>query len=421
MSIKCAADFADWYDTTARNYTDEVLTEFVDRNPNLIGVWAAAGAANAFEIGSIVFVDLGRFGSGFGSGTTGGVFQDLLRALSVIPVGKVASTVGAIARPALGRFLNTAAQFYWAAKRGKLCVPISIGQALERTGQSLVMTLDDVLKAAGRSIESFDSKLGRGMLPAEVRETLEAMQAKFSELPARIATSWSDIVGYAQGTEGLLMVSIKRTVTKGGKLADTFHTILVSNSPQGVVIVDRYGLFKSLEELSVRYGSRAPSEFYRINVDKPIFAIANWVMDSALVSRLNAMGPLGAIAVRAAMMIGFNPAVPRAQVDEMFTKFTAGKSPEELYSAPVRPPEMAATMFTHEIGARIERKDWLSVISEKWYGDLLLWPIIFDFNRSAEFPHPKQMKPYMRIKVPFLPEMTKEQRIAVRQRGLNWK
>jgi len=423
MSIRCAADFADWYDTVARQYSEEQLTKFVDANPNMIGVLVSGTASTVFDVSSIVFVDLARFGSGAASGTAGGVFQDVLRVLSVIPVGKVASTVGAVLRPTLGKIVNVLGQFYWASRAGKACVPISIGQALQRTGQALVVTLDDIARAAGRELSSFDGAAGRGMTPAEVKQTLVALKAKFTELPARAASSWSDLVMFAEGTEGVLLVSLRRTANRAGQISDGFHRVIVARTREGVAIIDRSGVFKSLEDLSRRYGSTGPAEFFTINQNNAIIVVADWVMDPALIGRLNMLGPLGAIVTRAAMLVGFNPSVPRAQIDAAFQAFVAQNpaTPGELYPAPTRPPEMAPLLFTHEIGARIERKDWLSVISEKWYGDMLLWPVIFDFNRSPDFTHPKQMKPFMRIKVPVLPTMTSAERTAIRKRALDWR
>jgi hypothetical protein len=96
--------------------------------------------------------------------------------------------------------------------------------------------------------------------------------------------------------------------------------------------------------------------------------------------------------------------------------------PESLYPPPTRPPETVSVMYTHTVeGPSVKQSDWLSSIAKKWYGDMLLWPIIFDFNRTAQFSNPNVIVVGQRIKVPFINNMTPAQLADYRKRGLNWK
>jgi len=75
----------------------------------------------------------------------------------------------------------------------------------------------------------------------------------------------------------------------------------------------------------------------------------------------------------------------------------------------------------HEIGAVITKADWLSSLAGVHYGDVLLWPIIFDKNKSATFTNPNVMRPKQKIEIPPLPALTPSEREQIRARGRNWK
>jgi hypothetical protein len=418
MSITCAADFADWYDGEARQYTDKVLTDFVHNNPNLFGVMVAGTAMTAFDAASVFFVDLARLGSGAGSGGAKGVFEDVLRVLSVTPIGKIAK----VSKPVIGRIVRAIANFFrWRTFRGGLCVPISIGQALQETGQKVLVGLDDVLNAMGRRIESFKGVIddtGGGGKISEIKKALTEMKAVFEELPARSAQNWDDLRMFAEGTEGVIMVPLKRTF----RGADTRHMILVSKTKDGIQIIDRTGIHKTLDDLSRRYGSTNPSEFYQISQAHPLIIVKNWVIDPALQARLNAMGPLGAVMVKVGIAFGFNPDEDVEEIKKKFRSHLAGLPPESLYPPPVRSPETVSVMGVHTIdGPGIQKKDWLSNIAGKWYGDVLLWPALWDFNKGPDFTNPNKMYVGQRIKIPFLNEKPAEEIKALRQRGYNWK
>ena len=413
MTIKCAADFADWYDTVARNYTDEVLTGFVDKHPNLFGVAVAGYAGYSFEFGSVFFVDLARLGTGVAEGSAKGVFSDILRALSVVPIGKVAS----VGKPIIGKVVQGLANsFYWRTLRGKLCVPIAIGQALQLTGQRLVVRLTDVTKAMGRELASFDSAIGKGASITEARKALNALKAQFDELPAGAAQSWDDIVMYAEGTDGVLVIPLNRTISRGGNAADIFHSVMVAKTSQGVQIFDRSGLYRSLDDLSRHYGSMNPSEFYRVNTVSPLLVIKNWVLDPALAGGLNALGPLGAVVLKATMNLAFNPDVPPEAIAQAFQQHVANAPPPA--APPIQPPANPQDYLP----------DWpvtrggvmLSKVSLDRYGTYHLWPLIWDENRALIGSNPNKVPVGVTLKIKKKEKYTPAQIEDAKRRSPNW-
>ncbi|MBK9154788.1 MAG: LysM peptidoglycan-binding domain-containing protein [Chloracidobacterium sp.] len=419
MSITCAADFADWYDGELRQYADKALTDFVHNNPGFFGVFVAGTAMSGFDAAGVFFVDLARLGAGVGEGGAKGVFQDVLRVLSVTPVGKLAK----VSKPIIGRIVRAIANvFRWRKIEGGLCVPISIGQALQETGQKVLVNLDDALAGMGRTKESFDGAMAQGGKIVEIKRALNEANAVFEELPARVAQSWDDIRMFAQGTEGVIMVTLKRVLKRPTGDVHKAHMILASKTKDGVRIIDRKGIFNSLEDLSRHYGSITPAEFYKVSQSHALILVKNWVIDPALASRLNAMGPLGAVMVKVGIAFGFNPEVDVEEIKRKFRAHLAGLPPESLYPPPTRPPEMESVMFTHEVsGPAVKKEDWLSSIAYKWYGDFLLWPILWDYNKSASFTDPNKIKVGQRIKVPFITNKTANELSQYKQRGRQWK
>src|SRR5687767_11705855 len=103
MPIECTADFADWYTKASGNFKDEVLAEFVHRNPNFFGVLVAGTAAAHLDIVESFWIDFQRLGSGFGQGSARAVFEDVLRTLSVVPLERLA---GLVPKPLIGRIIQ---------------------------------------------------------------------------------------------------------------------------------------------------------------------------------------------------------------------------------------------------------------------------------------------------------------------------
>ncbi|MEO7674939.1 MAG: hypothetical protein ABIU09_12785 [Pyrinomonadaceae bacterium] len=406
--ITCAADFADWYDGEARQFKEEVLTDFVHNNPGFFGVFVAGVVSTQFEVGSVFFVDIARLGTGAAEGSAKGIFQDVLRALSVIPAGKIPT----VAKPILARIVRILTNlFRWRKVEGGLCIPISIAQALQHTGQKLVVSLDEILTAMGKKL---DDVFKDGATQKELIKALTEMKAVFSEIPMNPFADWNAIKAVAEGTEGVVIIRLELFDTVGKFLAG--HKIVVSKTLQGTQIIDRYGVFKNLDDLSRHYGG-----IFKIDTAESMVIIKNWVFDPALARRLNIFGPLGAMVVRVGTAFGFNPYKDAKEIKAKFRDYIAALPPESLYPPPTRPPETVSVMGVHTIdGPGIQKKDWLSSIAGQWYGDLLLWPALWDFNKGPEFTNPNKMYVGQRIKIPFLDKKSSDEIMRYKQRGYNW-
>jgi LysM repeat protein len=64
--------------------------------------------------------------------------------------------------------------------------------------------------------------------------------------------------------------------------------------------------------------------------------------------------------------------------------------------------------------------DSLSLISGKFYQDVLLWPVLYDTNKSTVGPDPNLIKPGMKLTVPDISGMSSSQISQTRERGRNW-
>ena len=65
--------------------------------------------------------------------------------------------------------------------------------------------------------------------------------------------------------------------------------------------------------------------------------------------------------------------------------------------------------------------DWLSKIAQAYYGDMYLWPLIYDANRATIGGNPNLIKPGQELSVPDLKSFTAVQLDEYRRRGRNWK
>jgi LysM repeat protein len=65
--------------------------------------------------------------------------------------------------------------------------------------------------------------------------------------------------------------------------------------------------------------------------------------------------------------------------------------------------------------------DSLSAIAGKFYGDVLLWPILYDANRAVVGPDPNLIKPGQKLKIPDISGYSSSQLSDARNRGRNWR
>ncbi len=433
-----AADLADWLENELKKEDDrrygnqemarkKDIEAFVDAHPDYFAVavvWDLADTVNngvtsvfngraigKFSTGFVV--DILRLGTGAGEGSAWGIFEDVLRVASIVPWGRVAEFVSTQAFRVAGPMVTRLRQVSWGAIRGETCVPISIAQALEHTGTKLFVTLEDVARAMGKDLSLISKE---GASNPEIRAALKEFKAIFDEIPPGEINSFLDVASLARNTKGVLLVSLETTVAG----VPRYHQVMVTNTAKGFKIFDRKGIFNSFEELARHYPGIGPRGF-ALHEYSPVFLIKNWAMDAALVSKLNFLGPFGMVVVKGVeMVLGFNPQTGAEKAKEDFAKFAANGQPQP--TTPSEPMPQRPLKHTHRVvGPVVQKRDWLSSIAQQWYGDVLLWPILFDYNRDASFTNPNKIVVGQIIKVPDISDQTPQQRNEYRQRGRNWR
>jgi hypothetical protein len=228
-----ASDLAVWWEKNRRE-SNKVLDDFVDANPHL---WVlAAVTATAMDVGAGT-VDLLRFGEGaaesFETGKLAPLLQDVLRG------GAIAAQVGSLAqgaRPLLGKLK------LYSDPGGGICVPISIGNALRRTGQRFLLSLQEIGEASGLPLRQIWQ---RGLSDPQMLAVLRRLGAKFEVVGN--ARSLENLISVARKADGVL--SLPLSGASGG------HMALLERVGNTVRIVDRTGFYNSLAELSRRYGT----------------------------------------------------------------------------------------------------------------------------------------------------------------------
>jgi hypothetical protein len=94
---------------------------------------------------------------------------------------------------------------------------------------------------------------------------------------------------------------------------------------------------------------------------------------------------------------------------------------------PVAPGTPARELATVTVGERCRKLagkhyDMLSRIAQDFYGDALLWPVLYDHagNRKTIGDNPNSVKNGQKIVVPDITNLTGTEREAIRARGRNW-
>jgi nucleoid-associated protein YgaU len=65
--------------------------------------------------------------------------------------------------------------------------------------------------------------------------------------------------------------------------------------------------------------------------------------------------------------------------------------------------------------------DSLSLISKKFWGDLMLWPILYDANRQTVGSDPNRIEIGQRLSIPNIKSYSNAQLTDARSRGRNWR
>lgn len=402
-----AADMAKFFEQEKEKGRNLQLKMWIDDNPDNLAVLVTATALATIEdiseapvrLPETIVLDLMKLGTGFAEGTKLGIAEDILRLLSVIPEGKIVQGASGL-RPFLGGIVQRLSNLrYFRTLRGKSCAPISIAQALIRTGQRFVVKLEDVARAMERTVDSF---IDHGASSDEVRAALGKLKANFAELPAGSASTFDDVKLFAEGTDGVMLVALKRS--RAG--VDGRHLVVVGKTRNGVKIFDRKGVFDNLEALSRAYGSKSASEFYQVNIKRPLFSVLNWTIDPELVHLLNKLGMLGAVVVRASMILGFDVKKSIGQLKAEFDAFARDRNAGPLPPPPGPPSQSGPPNPRKDIFDKVYipgAGTMLSNLAKKYYqGRYDMWPLIWaaNFELIGENPNRVPADIYLDILTP---------------------
>ncbi len=356
----------------------------------------------------MLVLDMMQLGTGVAERSKLGIAEDVLRLLSVTPVGRVVRGTGNLLVPFVGSIAQRLSNFaIWRQVRGGVCGLIAAAQAMQRTGSSIVVPLAEIAKKAGRPLDAISRD---GMNIVEIAKALRGLGAHVSETSGRYIRTWQELATHARGVDGVTLAFIGGI--RNGKPVG--HFIVVGRGSGGSIqIFDRAGVFSTLDDLSRRY---------RVNfqlTNEPILNIGNWALDPALANQLDKFGPLAAVVVRVAAIITLNPSVPVARLQADFDAFLADRNAGPLPPNPSPgPPPASDVMAMHYVPAQ---GVMLSKVSMSYYGTHHMWPLIWDANRELIGPNPNRVPKEIYLRILKQHVYTAAQLAEAKRRSLNWK
>ena len=110
-----------------------------------------------------------------------------------------------------------------------------------------------------------------------------------------------------------------------------------------------------------------------------------------------------------------------------------GDPPADLPDLTTNPNEWTRTIigkppYWYTVRQGIPKDDWISSRAGKEYGDVLLWPLIYEATREEErkagqvkFVNQNKMWPGQKVFVPDISGIPAEKKAAARKRGMDWK
>jgi hypothetical protein len=397
--IMIGSDCADWWDEQLKNYKAE-LEAYVLENPSYWGIAVATAKATGADLAHVYFVDLARLGEGAGQGGVKGIVQDLLRVMQFIPAGKVLSA----SKGFFGRIAQRLSNFlHWRNVKGGTCAPIAIAQALQRSGQKLAVSLREVADAFGMSLDEIAKS---GVNPRLVGGALQRLGVEFSTL-SRSVTYFDEVVTAARAAEGPLFVTINGM--RAGQPVG--HAILVGRTTAGISIIDRYGMFRNLDELSRHYNIK-----FAIDTTNSLYVLKNAIIDESLIRLANQFGIFATLARLSVGVFDFN----RSEVDPEFVKndfmefvkrrrgSNGAEEGEEIKVVGGKTVNVVAGTT-------------LSGISKAEYGTFDLWTLIFDLNKDTIGPNPNKLKVGQQLLVLPIQRYTPQEIASAKQRAPTWK
>jgi hypothetical protein len=394
------SECADWWEQRNKAYHEE-LEQYVLDNPGYFAVFVATAKATAADFAMTMWVDLARLGEGAAEGSVKGVVQDVFRVLSFIPEGKVLQG----SKTLLGRAVQVLSNFsIWRKLEGGLCVPIAIAQALQRGGHSIGVSLAEVAKALGTPlIRIFKDGVAWNL----VEDALVKLGLQFSKFDGGVYRTLDALKQLAAREGRPLLVQVKAA---DGAL----HAILIGKTASGFKIIDRYGVFNSLEELARHYGRGAWC------IERtPIFALANAVIDETLLKLVNEAGVLACLVRQSVAVFDINfGKISKDELAADFDKYLARKGKKPVLQGP---EVVVVGGFTVEVAIGQSDRGTLSGIAKAQYGSFDLWPLIYDLNKDKIGPNPNRLKSGTKLLLLPLERYTAAEQADARKRAPSWK
>ncbi|HEY2377953.1 MAG TPA: hypothetical protein VGH98_18410 [Gemmatimonadaceae bacterium] len=375
-----ASDLADSWEANRQylaNHTRQSLDQFVDEHPGWFGVVLATTAQTLVEAPMAIgsgFVDVLNLGKGAAEGGWG-YLQDGLRFITIVaPLARGGQAV-------LSRIL--------AVGQGENCTWIAATKALQITGTRPFAALSDLANAAGRPVSATG--------PAFIDELVAALRALGARLrllpnPGTLADVERAVAANRNGVT-LFSVEWSNPAYRGG----VGHTLAAAwNAARGcVVFVDRSGnVVAGLAELERLYPGIGGATPYGT-----MAFIQNGLIPQASLLKGTVVSSI-ADAVFLELKTVFAP--PPAVAD----KIKQGPT-----------PQASAPSLMHMVSGG----ESLSKIALASYGDMFLWPLLFDANRGAIGANPDVIRPGQSLKVPPLSSFTSSQIHDAHVRGKAWR
>jgi len=282
----------------------------------------------------------------------------------------IATSVGGViktARPLVGKTVGL-----YADAGGDICAPLSVRNAVRRTGQRFLLSLDEIAQAHG--LPGISSVQGLSMTQSIA--ALRKLGTAFEEIPA--AGSLENLSNTAKRGGGVVMLRVVDRITGEG------HRVLLEKAGIGVRIVDRTGFYQSLRDLSARYGRN-----FDVDPAAPAVFVKN-----ATSKFVNGLPTLMTYANGLTVKLADNKTLP--ELDAKFREFKSQKA------VSVGPPAGVRSLI-------VSPGDTLSGLAQEQYGSAEYWPLLWDANRGVVGTNPNAIRPGMRLQIPPLASFTPAQ------------
>lgn len=405
--IMIGSDCADWWERHIKDFKND-LGDYVETHPGNFSIVVATAGATLADLGDAFIVDPLRLGEGVAEGSWKGVVQDTFRVMSFIPPGRVFKMAAGL-RVASGaaktaRVLEAAEAFK--AVEGNTCVPIAIAQAMKAAGYKLGVSLPKIAKALGLDLKVISES---GTLERLIEPALKKLGIVFETMDPG-TKSFRELMAAARKADGPMMVRLEADVMEEGKIVVKGHRNLIAEINGTIQVVDRYGKFRTLEQLSKEYGVS-----FRVGRTEPIYILKNVLVDPNLLKLVNNLGILGCLVRMSMAVLDFNKqTLPDGHVEKDFANFLKqrGKTP------PLRVQDVQCQ------GGKIvpvRHGDTLSGIAMAEYRSWELWPLIYDLNKDKIGRDPNRLHLGLRLLVLPLRTYTQQEVAAAKRRAPSWR